>query len=73
MVWRLEGCLFQLIYENQLAELRFSRFFLARLLRPTNEVDVHHLAYYDPVLYKYVCEIFIVEWTLGLTDLNLGT
>jgi len=42
----------KLIYENQLAELRFSRFFLANLLRPTNEVDVHHMSYYDPVLYK---------------------
>lgn len=42
-----------MIYENQLAELPFARFFLSKLLsRHRGDVDVHHLSSLDPILHK---------------------
>ena len=45
----------QVIYENMLTELPFASFFLSKLLsRQKGNVDIHHLASLDPVMYKWV-------------------
>ncbi|CAJ0585555.1 unnamed protein product, partial [Mesorhabditis spiculigera] len=44
----------KLLYEKQLAEIRFADFFLAQLLGDKREknVDIYHMKSYDPVLYE---------------------
>ena len=45
----------QALYENMLVELPFASFFLHKILsRHTADLDIHHLASLDPVMYKYV-------------------
>lgn len=44
------------LYEGLLVELPFAGFFLCKLAgRGRGMVGVHHLASFDPELYRYVC------------------
>ncbi|XP_071954311.1 ubiquitin-protein ligase E3C-like isoform X2 [Antedon mediterranea] len=41
------------LYENMLVEIPFASFFLSKILtRHTGDVDIHHLASLDPLMYK---------------------
>lgn len=43
----------KLIYEKQMAEIRFAEFFVSQLLgKRQTDVDLHHLKSYDPAIYK---------------------
>ncbi|KIH44644.1 hypothetical protein ANCDUO_25330, partial [Ancylostoma duodenale] len=45
----------KLIYEKQMAEIRFAEFFVAQLLgRRQTDVDLHHMKSYDPAIYKHL-------------------
>uniref|UniRef100_A0A158PBS2 HECT-type E3 ubiquitin transferase n=1 Tax=Angiostrongylus cantonensis TaxID=6313 RepID=A0A158PBS2_ANGCA len=45
----------KLIYEKQMAEIRFAEFFVSQLLgRRQADVDLHHLKSYDPAIYKHL-------------------
>ncbi|VDP18158.1 unnamed protein product [Heligmosomoides polygyrus] len=44
-----------LIYEKQMAEIRFAEFFVSQLLgKRHTDVDLHHLKSYDPAIYKHL-------------------
>ncbi|KAK6738463.1 hypothetical protein RB195_020519 [Necator americanus] len=45
----------KLIYEKQMAEIRFAEFFVSQLLgRRQTDVDLHHMKSYDPAIYKHL-------------------
>ncbi|VDM58465.1 unnamed protein product [Angiostrongylus costaricensis] len=45
----------KLIYEKQMAEIRFAEFFVSQLLgRRQADVDLHHLKSFDPAIYKHL-------------------
>lgn len=45
----------KLIYEKQMAEIRFAEFFVSQLLgKRHTDVDLHHLKSYDPAIYKHL-------------------
>ncbi|CAJ0606005.1 unnamed protein product [Cylicocyclus nassatus] len=45
----------KLIYEKQMAEIRFAEFFVAQLLgKRHTDVDLHHMKSYDPAIYKHL-------------------
>ncbi|WKX97400.1 hypothetical protein Q1695_013227 [Nippostrongylus brasiliensis] len=45
----------KLIYEKQMAEIRFAEFFVSQLLgKRQTDVDLHHLKSYDPAIYKHL-------------------
>ncbi|KIH64537.1 HECT-domain protein [Ancylostoma duodenale] len=49
------GIFRRLIYEKQMAEIRFAEFFVAQLLgRRQTDVDLHHMKSYDPAIYKHL-------------------
>ncbi|CAJ0955893.1 unnamed protein product, partial [Mesorhabditis belari] len=49
----------KLIYEKQLAEIRFADFFLAQLLgaERAKNVDLHHMKSYDPVIWRQLMQL----------------
>ncbi|RCN35724.1 HECT-domain protein [Ancylostoma caninum] len=54
-VYDLCGFVADLIYEKQMAEIRFAEFFVAQLLgRRQMDVDLHHMKSYDPAIYKHL-------------------
>nr|CDJ83566.1 HECT domain containing protein [Haemonchus contortus] len=45
----------KLIYEKQMAEIRFAEFFVSQLLGKRHaDIDLHHLKSYDPAIYKHL-------------------
>ncbi|KHJ87461.1 HECT-domain protein [Oesophagostomum dentatum] len=45
----------KLIYEKQMAEIRFAEFFVSQLLgKRHTDIDLHHMKSYDPAIYKHL-------------------
>ncbi|KFM61319.1 Ubiquitin-protein ligase E3C, partial [Stegodyphus mimosarum] len=58
------------IYENMLVELPLAAFFLAKILsRQTSDVDIHHLASLDPVMYRNL--LYLKTYDGDVADLGL--
>ncbi|XP_041360114.1 ubiquitin-protein ligase E3C-like [Gigantopelta aegis] len=58
------------LYENMLVELPFASFFLHKILsRSTADLDIHHLASLDPVMYKNL--LFLKTYDGDVSDLGL--
>ncbi|XP_054722716.1 LOW QUALITY PROTEIN: ubiquitin-protein ligase E3C-like [Uloborus diversus] len=58
------------IYENMLVELPLAGFFLAKILsRQTSDVDIHHLASLDPVMYRNL--LYLKTYDGNVSDLGL--
>lgn len=58
------------IYENMLVELPLAAFFLAKILsRKTSDVDIHHLASLDPVMYRNL--LYLKTYDGDVSDLGL--
>lgn len=58
------------IYENMLVELPLAAFFLAKILsRQTSDVDIHHLASLDPVMYRNL--LYLKTYDGDVSDLGL--
>ncbi|XP_023217636.1 ubiquitin-protein ligase E3C-like [Centruroides sculpturatus] len=58
------------IYENMLVELPFAGFFLSKILaRYSSDVDIHHLASLDPVMYKNL--LYLKTYTGDVSDIGL--
>jgi ubiquitin-protein ligase E3 C len=56
------------LYENLLVELPLAEFFLSKLVGRHSDVDVHHLASLDPVMYRNL--LFLKSYE-DVTDLGL--
>ncbi|XP_015926212.1 ubiquitin-protein ligase E3C [Parasteatoda tepidariorum] len=58
------------IYENMLVELPLAAFFLTKILsRHTSDVDIHHLASLDPVMYRNL--LYLKTYDGDVSDLGL--
>ncbi|KAI1289304.1 Ubiquitin-protein ligase E3C [Halotydeus destructor] len=59
------------IYENMLVELPFATFFLAKMLaeHSTSDVDIHHLASLDPLMYKNL--VFLKNYEGDVSELGI--
>ncbi|CAL1296841.1 unnamed protein product [Larinioides sclopetarius] len=59
------------IYENMLVELPLAAFFLTKILsrHSTSDVDIHHLASLDPVMYRNL--LFLKTYDGDVADLGL--
>ncbi|XP_015782602.1 ubiquitin-protein ligase E3C [Tetranychus urticae] len=59
------------LYENMLVELPFSPFFLVKILvkHQTSDIDVHHLASLDPVMYKNL--VYLKNYEGDVSELGL--
>ncbi|XP_058797923.1 ubiquitin-protein ligase E3C [Phymastichus coffea] len=57
------------LYENLLVELPFAEFFLSKIVGMQSDVDVHHLASLDPVMYKNL--LYLKSYKGDVTDLGL--
>lgn len=57
------------LYENLLVELPFAEFFLSKLVSRHSNVDVHHLASLDPVMYRNL--LFLKSYEGDVADLGL--
>ncbi|KAK7793688.1 hypothetical protein R5R35_013163 [Gryllus longicercus] len=57
------------LYENLLVELPFAEFFLSKLVTRHSDVDVHHLASLDPVMYRNL--LFLKSYEGDVADLGL--
>lgn len=59
------------LYENMLVELPFSSFFLAKLLakHQTSDIDIHHLASLDPLMYKNL--VYLKNYEGDVSELGL--
>lgn len=60
---------FQALYENLLVELPLAEFFLSKLVGRHSDVDVHHLASLDPVMYRNL--LFLKSYEGDVADLGL--
>jgi hypothetical protein len=60
---------FQALYENLLVELPLAEFFLSKLVGRHSDVDVHHLASLDPIMYRNL--LFLKSYEGDVTDLGL--
>lgn len=60
------------IYENMLTELPFSLFFLAKILdrQQTCNIDIHHLASFDPLMYKNLLYLKNYEGDVAALELD---
>lgn len=61
--------LFQALYENLLVELPFAEFFLSKLVGRHSDVDIHHLASLDPLMYRNL--LFLKSYEGDVLDLGL--
>ncbi|XP_072172763.1 ubiquitin-protein ligase E3C-like [Diadema setosum] len=59
----------KILYENLLVEIPFASFFLSKILSRHSNVDIHHLASLDPVMYKNL--LFLKHYKDDVTDLDL--
>ncbi|XP_069702572.1 ubiquitin-protein ligase E3C isoform X1 [Periplaneta americana] len=57
------------LYENLLVELPLAEFFLSKLVGRHSDVDVHHLASLDPVMYRNL--LFLKSYEGDVADLGL--
>ncbi|KAF7992978.1 hypothetical protein HCN44_005759 [Aphidius gifuensis] len=57
------------IYENLLVELPFAEFFLSKIVGKQSDVDVHHLASLDPVMYRNL--LYLKSYSGDVSDLGL--
>ncbi|XP_076346418.1 ubiquitin-protein ligase E3C [Tachypleus tridentatus] len=58
------------MYENMLVELPFAAFFLAKILgKETADVDIHHLASLDPIMYRNL--LYLKTYDGDVSDLGL--
>ncbi|XP_011496921.1 PREDICTED: ubiquitin-protein ligase E3C [Ceratosolen solmsi marchali] len=57
------------LYENLLAELPFAEFFLSKIVGTQSDVDVHHLASLDPIMYRNL--LYLKSYKGDVTDLGL--
>ena len=57
------------LYENLLVELPFAEFFLSKIVGRQSDVDVHHLASLDPVMYRNL--LYLKSYKADVTDLGL--
>lgn len=57
------------LYENLLVELPFAEFFLSKIVGRQSDVDVHHLASLDPVMYRSL--LYLKSYKGDVTDLGL--
>lgn len=60
---------FQALYENLLVELPLAEFFLSKLVGRHSDVDVHHLASLDPIMYRNL--LFLKSYEGDVADLGL--
>ncbi|KYM98999.1 PREDICTED: ubiquitin-protein ligase E3C [Cyphomyrmex costatus] len=57
------------LYENLLVELPFAEFFLSKIVGRQSDVDVHHLASLDPVMYRNL--LSLKTYTGDVSELGL--
>lgn len=59
------------LYENMLVELPFAPFFLAKILAKhrTSDIDIHHLATLDPLMYKNL--VYLKNYEGDVSELGL--
>ena len=59
------------LYENMLVELPFASFFLAKILakHQTSDIDIHHLATLDPLMYKNL--VYLKNYEGDVAELGL--
>lgn len=57
------------LYENLLVELPFADFFLSKIVGLHSDVDVHHLASLDPIMYRNL--LYLKSYKGDVTDLGL--
>ncbi|KAJ9576987.1 hypothetical protein L9F63_006424 [Diploptera punctata] len=57
------------LYENLLVELPLAEFFLSKLVGRHSDVDVHHLASLDPIMYRSL--LFLKSFEGDVADLGL--
>ncbi|XP_076671002.1 ubiquitin-protein ligase E3C [Andrena cerasifolii] len=57
------------LYENLLVELPFAEFFLSKIVGRQSDVDVHHLASLDPVMYRNL--LYLKSYKGDVADLGL--
>lgn len=57
------------IYENLLVELPFAEFFLSKIVGRQSDVDVHHLASLDPIMYRNL--LYLKSYKGDVADLGL--
>ncbi|PSN48070.1 hypothetical protein C0J52_03451 [Blattella germanica] len=57
------------LYENLLVELPLAEFFLSKLVGRHSDVDVHHLASLDPIMYRNL--LFLKSYEGDVADLGL--
>lgn len=57
------------MYENLLVELPLAEFFLSKLVGRRNDVDVHHLASLDSVMYRNL--LYLKNYEGNVADLGL--
>ncbi|XP_014207134.1 ubiquitin-protein ligase E3C [Copidosoma floridanum] len=57
------------LYENLLVELPFAEFFLSKIVSTKSDVDVHHLASLDPVMYRNL--LYLKSYKGDVADLGL--
>lgn len=62
-------CYFQALYENLLVEIPLAEFFLSKLVGRYSDVDVHHLASLDPIMYRNLLSLKSYEGDVA--DLGL--
>ncbi|XP_015521284.1 ubiquitin-protein ligase E3C [Neodiprion lecontei] len=57
------------LYENLLVELPFAEFFLSKIVGRQADVDVHHLASLDPIMYRNL--LYLKSYQGDVTELGL--
>ena len=57
------------LYENLLVELPFAEFFLSKIVGMQSDVDVHHLASLDPIMYRNL--LYLKSYKGDVMDLGL--
>ncbi|KZC14784.1 Ubiquitin-protein ligase E3C [Dufourea novaeangliae] len=57
------------LYENLLVELPFAEFFLSKIVGRQSDVDVHHLASLDPIMYRNL--LYLKSYKGDVSDLGL--
>lgn len=61
--------MWQALYENLLVELPLAEFFLSKVVGRHSNVDMHHLASLDPVMYRSL--LYLKNYEGDITDLGL--
>lgn len=59
----------KVLYENLLVELPIAEFFLSKIVGTQSDVDIHHLASLDPIMYRNL--LYLKSYKGDVTDLGL--